>query len=104
MLDGERCIRCKERFKFEQLEVGPDGFGICHACSEKIKGADEPRRHCPVDDSEMDKAFLRNIVLVDRCPKCKGIWFDGDELEIVEQGMRADNFANLMLISMIGAI
>jgi hypothetical protein len=104
MLDGERCIRCRNYFKFEQLETGPDGFGVCAPCGLKISGADEPKRLCPVDGIEMDKAFIRNVVLVDRCPACKGVWFDGDELEIVERGMRADGFADLMLISLIAAI
>ena len=101
MLDGERCIRCRSHFKFEQLEAGPDGFGICPDCAARISGADEPRRLCPVDGREMEKAFIRNVVLVDRCPSCKGVWFDGDELEIVERGMNQDGFAQLMLISLI---
>ena len=101
MLDGERCIRCRNHFKFEELEVGPEGFGICRDCAERIKGADEPRRTCPVDGREMEKAFIRNVVLVDRCPACRGVWFDGDELEIVEQGIQSDGFAQLLLISLI---
>jgi hypothetical protein len=101
MLDGERCIRCGESFKFEQLEVSPEGFGICHSCAVKISGADEPRRFCPVDGREMDKVFIRNTVLVDRCPACRGVWFDGDELELAEQGTRADGITNFMLLSLI---
>lgn len=102
MLDGERCIRCSNYFKFEQLEAGPDGFGICADCSEKIGGAREPKRLCPVDGREMEKAFIRNVVLVDRCPSCKGIWFDGDELEVVERGISQENgFAQLMIVALI---
>ena len=37
MLDGERCIRCGESFKFERLEVSTEGFGICH----KLRREDE---------------------------------------------------------------
>ncbi len=101
MLDGERCIRCRNRFKFEELEVGPDGFAICRDCAAKISSADEPRRVCPVDGREMEKAFIRNVVLVDLCPACRGVWFDGEELEIVEQGIREDGFAQLMLIGLV---
>ncbi|HZH30289.1 MAG TPA: zf-TFIIB domain-containing protein [Pyrinomonadaceae bacterium] len=101
MLDGERCIRCGESFKFEQLEVSPEGLGICHSCPVKISGADEPKRFCPVDGREMDKAFIRNAALVDRCLACRGVWFDGNELEMAEQEMRADGFYNFMFFSLI---
>jgi hypothetical protein len=101
MLDGERCIRCGESFKFEQLEVSPEGFGICHSCAVKISGASEPKRFCPVDGKEMDKVFIRNVVLVDRCPACRGVWFDGDELEMAEQETLVDGFSNFMLFSLI---
>jgi hypothetical protein len=39
--------------------------------------------HCPVDDSDLMRVFSqqdRSIVL-DRCPKCLGVWLDGGELK-----------------------
>ncbi len=100
MLNGERCILCNAYFKFEQLQAGPDGFGICRNCAVKTSAANDLRRRCPVDESAMDKALLRGVVLVDRCPSCNGVWFDGDKLQIVDRGIRADvraeGFTNLL--------
>jgi|SaaInlV_125m_DNA_1040241.scaffolds.fasta_scaffold90125_1 Zn-finger nucleic acid-binding protein len=44
---------------------------------DKISG------QCPVDDSDLMRVFSqpdRNVV-IDRCPKCLGVWLDGGELK-----------------------
>jgi TFIIB-like protein len=100
MLDGEKCIRCKQRFKFEELKVGPDGFGICHACAAQIDSSTEPRRACPVDGTPMDKELVRGTMLIDRCRMCKGVWLDGDELEIIRREVADENFSRAFMLGM----
>ena len=46
----------------------------------------EKKRKCPICGKAMDKVFcgyLEKKVLIDRCPKMHGIWFDKNELEEV---------------------
>jgi hypothetical protein len=93
MFDGENCIRCRKKYKFEELTVGPDGFGICEACAAKINPAQEEKRRCPVDGQEMTKRLVGNVVLLDKCLVCGGVWFDGDELRIINNLIKEETFA-----------
>ena len=70
MLDGERGIRCRKTYKFDELSVGPDGFSICTACKAKINVANEEKRL-----------------------SCGGVWFDGDELKIVNKLIKDEAFS-----------
>jgi len=52
-----------------------------------VKRSKEKRRHCPVCHKKMEKVFLgeENNVILDRCPKRHGLWFDKGELaEIIQ--------------------
>ncbi len=44
---------------------------------------DKVTGQCPVDDSDLMRVFsqMDRSVVVDRCPKCLGIWLDGGELK-----------------------
>jgi hypothetical protein len=98
MLDGERCIRCQKKYKFEELSAGPDGFSTCPTCAEKINPALEAKRRCPVDDQEMTKRLVGNVVILDKCLACGGVWFDGDELPIVNRLIKNEAFSKGMLL------
>ena len=84
MFDGERCLRCKNHFKFEELTVGPGGFSLCRNCAPKID-PHEPTRLCPGDGSKMKKELIENLVLIDRCESCGGMWFDRNEIEVMRE-------------------
>lgn len=84
MLNGERCLRCRNYFKFEELALGPGGFSLCTACAPKID-PDEPQRLCPVDGNRMKKELIENLVLIDRCESCGGLWFDKSETEVMRE-------------------
>lgn len=98
MFDGENCIRCRKKYKFEELKPGPDGFSICAACEAKINPAQEENRRCPVDGQEMTKRLVGNVVLLDKCLSCGGVWFDGDELRIVNDLIKSESFGRGMLL------
>jgi len=51
------------------------------------KRSREKRRRCPICRKKMEKVFLgdEKNILLDRCPKRHGIWFDKGELAEVVQ-------------------
>ena len=97
MLDGENCIRCRKKFKFEDLRPRPSGFGVCEACEAKIRPDAEKRRRCPADDQEMVKRIVADVVVLDKCPACGGVWFDGGELQIVNRLIKEQAFQKALL-------
>ena len=104
MFDGEACMRCGKHFKFEELELGPEGFGICPNCAAKINPSNQKVRSCLNDGREMKKELIYNMVLIDKCPSCGGIWLDGEALEILKREMKAEaggGFASGFLWGMI---
>ncbi len=107
MLDGERCLRCRNYFKFEELTTGPGGFSLCRNCSPTID-PNEPLRPCPADGSRMKKELIENLVLIDRCESCGGFWFDKDEIETMREIVRntADDAVarNMMWLLFMGSV
>jgi hypothetical protein len=75
--DDYQCTKCKREFKWEKLTQTPEGNLFCAECWQLFKN--EPKRLCPVDGSEMEKHLVAEVVNLDRCRKCDGVWFDGGE-------------------------
>jgi hypothetical protein len=79
-LFGTKCSRCGKTRTRRIYEALP----TCEACEAlieaKLRASREHRRSCPVDATELGKEILLNLV-IDRCPKCHGVWLDGGELE-----------------------
>ncbi|HZH29971.1 MAG TPA: zf-TFIIB domain-containing protein [Pyrinomonadaceae bacterium] len=94
MLNGEKCIRCREYFKFEELTPGSNGYGLCPDCVVKTD-PHEKKRFCPNDEKEMKKEVLENLVVIDRCEVCGGVWLDADEIGVLQEvaARNADNLA-----------
>jgi hypothetical protein len=84
MFDGEKCVRCNQHFKFEELTYGADAYGLCADCHAALDPATEPLRMCPHDGQQMDKEVIFHRALIDKCPACGGVWLDADELEIMK--------------------
>jgi hypothetical protein len=101
MFDGENCVRCRKRFKFEDLRPGPDGFSICEPCEGRIALATDPKRRCPVDGSEMDKRIVGGVALLDKCLSCGGVWFDNDELPIVNHLIKQQAFQKALALAFL---
>ena len=96
---GEKCMRCgKQRTKHEV-----EGIPTCDGCELKIKSEKESKHQCPVDGSEMSKDVVFNVI-IDRCPKCSGVWLDGGELDLVKKGIQSgapDNFGSGLLLGLV---
>jgi hypothetical protein len=92
MFDGENCIRCNKKKRFEELTVGPAGFSICKACAAKISLDTKETHHCPVDNEALVKGML-GIVLVEKCVSCGGVWLDAKELRIFNDFIKREILA-----------
>lgn len=86
-LFGEKCARCGARTRNEM-----NGVPTCEQCAEELhllmQAQGEQLRRCPVDDEVMKKEIAYMIV-IDRCPKCQGVWLDGGELDRIKGGVEA---------------
>ena len=75
---GQDCSRCGQQRTTRKFEGSP----TCPACELSIRAEREERVECRHDGSLMQKEILEDII-VDRCPECGGVWFDGGELEVL---------------------
>jgi len=80
---GETCVRCGKRWTRTEFE----GVPTCMDCELKLKAEREETLRCQHDGAEMRKEVIQNVI-VDRCPECGGVWFDGGELEILGAAYR----------------
>ncbi len=85
---GTKCSRCGQRRTRREYE----GLPTCESCEQmieaKMKAALELTRQCPIDQADMRKEIILNLV-VDRCPSCGGVWLDGGELETMKGSIEA---------------
>ena len=79
-----KCERCGKRFN-----AGSDEKPICGSCADElnllVEACNEQKRSCPIDGATMSKSIV-HMVVIDRCPECRGVWLDGGELEKVYEG------------------
>jgi hypothetical protein len=100
MFDGENCIRCNKKYKFEELTAGPAGFSICKACAAKINLDNEEKHHCPVDNEPLAKSIL-GLVLVEKCVSCGGVWFEAEELQIFKNFIKSEVWAKGLTLEIL---
>ena len=86
-LFGEKCARCGSKTRHEV-----DGKATCEACEKEMQlmlgAGKEDLRPCPVDGETMAKE-IAHMLVIDRCPKCQGVWLDSGELERIKGGVEA---------------
>lgn len=96
MFDGENCIRCNRHFKFDDLIYRSNALGMCRDCDAKVDPTKEPIRVCPHDGNTMNKEIIYEKILIDKCLACGGIWFDGDEIEIIREVIQREGRNSLL--------
>jgi hypothetical protein len=76
---GSKCVRCAKRTRHVYQDQP-----TCEPCAHEIElafqAAKEAPRSCPSDGSVLAKMIVHGTV-IDRCPKCLGVWLDAGELE-----------------------
>ena len=74
-----KCDRCGQRTRNEE-----EGKPVCDSCVQEMQmildAAQENIRLCPVDASSMQKE-IAHMLVIDKCPTCRGVWLDGGELD-----------------------
>lgn len=79
---GNKCDRCGTRTKHTE-----NGNPICEECAQEMElavaASRETVRNCPADGEPLAKE-VAHMLVIDRCPKCKGVWLDGGELERIQ--------------------
>jgi len=92
---GEKCARCGKKRTRKEFA----GVPTCDECERELRltlaAAKESPRPCPIDRAPMLKESVENVI-VDRCPRCNGIWLDGGELELL-RGAIADGVTESVL-------
>lgn len=82
---ASECVRCGQRRTNRRFE----GVPTCSTCELSIRAEREERVECRHDGALMEKQVLDDII-VDRCPECGGVWFDGGELEVLSAAIHRD--------------
>jgi hypothetical protein len=90
MSQREDCIRCSESYNFasltvEELTSNDRDFVICDNCTTRLNPHAEATRYCPVDGEPMRKLVIYDVVLIDKCYHCGGVWLDTNELRVIEK-------------------
>ena len=84
------CIRCNQYYllaglSVEELSACDRDLPVCVTCTDKLSPAQEATRCCPVDGHEMKKLVIYDVVLIDKCYECGGVWLDDQELHVIEK-------------------
>ena len=87
---GEKCVRCGKARTKMQFE----GVPTCDDCKLVIEAKREHHRRCPNCQSAMAKEIIMNVI-VDKCSDCRGVWFDGGELELLRDAIEAGGGGDL---------
>ena len=92
---GKKCDRCGTRTKHTE-----DGHPICEACAREmelaIEASRETVRYCPADGESLTKE-VAHMLVIDRCPKCKGVWLDGGELERIQSSTQDEAIRSMAM-------
>lgn len=87
-LFGEKCHRCGTRTRHKEEDEA-----ICENCVNEmavmVAASKEETRPCPVDGTQMLKE-VAHMLVIDRCPECKGVWLDGGELDRIREGVESE--------------
>ena len=74
------CTHCNENEANREFEEK----ATCADCKINILISREAIVSCPVDNSPMQKIHSQDVI-IDKCPKCKGIWLNEGELEAIQE-------------------
>jgi hypothetical protein len=81
--EDQSCVRCGGRAALREFE----GSLTCGECELTIKAEREELIRCLHDGTPMRKELIEGVI-VDRCPECGGVWFDGGELEALSSVLK----------------
>ena len=91
------CLHCNTNKTKREFEGDP----TCGDCEIKILMGREEACICPIDGVQMEKEHHEEII-VDRCPKCHGVWLEAGELKAIKEAADSgdSSFATGLVIGM----
>lgn len=90
------CVHCNTRKTKREFE----NQATCTECQKNILISRESQRSCPVDGTLLEKKCDDELI-IDRCPKCDGIWLDAGELDIIKEKIQAEGMGTGVALGMI---
>ena len=100
----DHCLECKgiwlDSGELELLLKSAEGKDALLRSFQEVSDPKEKPRKCPICNKYMEKVWVGDQkVMIDRCKKEHGIWFDMGELEeIIQMGSIGNNNEVLSLI------
>jgi len=92
---GQKCDRCGTRTRHKEGD-----HPICEACAKEmalmVEASSETVRACPADGAQLKKE-IAHMIVIDRCPKCKGVWLDGGELERIQDSTQEEAIRSMTI-------
>jgi len=92
----KECVHCQKNRTKRDFEGQP----TCSECQMNILMSRESKRLCPIDASPLMK-YQSNEIIIDRCPKCNGIWLDAGELEIIKEAAKKEGMGSGVALGMV---
>lgn len=86
------CTHCNNNKTKREFENQP----TCAECKTKLLIGRESIRICPIDGSTLLKEH-NNEIIIDRCPKCKGVWLDAGEIEAIKEAAQTEGLVTGMM-------
>jgi hypothetical protein len=83
MLGVWNCVGCDLSFEPEDLSINRDEIALCRSCLEMLKAGNDKIRNCPNDRTLMEKQPAYELLLIDKCPSCGGVWLGSYELKVI---------------------
>ena len=87
------CVHCNKVNTKRDFE----NQATCGECQTKILLSRETTRICPVDGVTLLKEH-NNEIIIDRCPKCNGVWLDANEIEAIKEAAKQEGMAIGMVV------
>jgi Zn-finger nucleic acid-binding protein len=108
----DHCVNCGgiwlDAGELELLLQDPDRAKQLINSFQKARNRKEKTRFCPICGNKMDKILVGNSttpLLIDRCRKGEGLWFDKGELQNIfdKASLDKDNKIQKLLADMFGS-
>jgi Zn-finger nucleic acid-binding protein len=110
-VEVDHCVSCGgiwlDADELELLLQNREAAAELISTFQKDQKSKEEARRCPICDNKMDKIIVGKStppLLIDRCPKGEGLWFDKGELQNIFDKAHLDkeNKIQKMLADMFG--
>lgn len=94
MISGSLCHRCGQNRTKRTDEMGRP---VCPDCEIELVMEREKKTECPIDHVTMEKEIIDGEIIIDRCPKCGGVWLSSGELDLIKENLESKSSSNFAI-------